>query len=78
MSQTANTRRCPFCLDNNHCQAQTDHPCWCFSAEIPQALLQLLPPQSDKTCICSACIRTFQDNPQAFAAKYQQPPLPRC
>ncbi|WDE12967.1 cysteine-rich CWC family protein [Thalassomonas haliotis] len=78
MKQAANTRQCPFCLNDNDCQAQTEHQCWCFTSTIPKALLELLPQQSDKTCICSACIRAYQDNPQAFAAKYQQPPVPGC
>ncbi|WDE04277.1 cysteine-rich CWC family protein [Thalassomonas viridans] len=71
MSQKQNL--CPFCLGDNSCRVQADSRCWCFTAAIPEALLRLLPQQTDKSCICPGCIRAYQNDPDAFKAKYPKP-----
>ncbi|WP_341706020.1 cysteine-rich CWC family protein [Halopseudomonas sp.] len=66
---TLNASACPFCGGSNACAADSG-ACWCFSLEVPEALLALVPPaQRNRACICQACIRAFQADPKAFTAR---------
>jgi len=56
--------RCPLCGQPNECQLCTDAaykgPCWCATAEIPEALLAQVPPDlRNKSCICRNCVMVF-------------------
>jgi hypothetical protein len=53
--------RCPLCGNPNDCQlcaaSPYKGPCWCFTVEIPQSLLDKVPVEARrKTCICRKCI----------------------
>jgi hypothetical protein len=54
--------RCLLCGGPNLCgmaAGQTD--CWCFTARVPQALLDQLPPESrNLSCICQRCIASYE------------------
>ena len=58
---------------NNQQQLKTQNTldCWCFVASIPQALIDLVPANSQhKQCICQRCVNAFSHDPCAFKRKY--------
>ncbi len=64
---------CPFCGNQNKCMAQSEKPCWCSNAKIPQRLIDLVPPAfKHKSCICLDCIDSFTDNPAKFEQQLAQ------
>ena len=51
-----------LCGEPNHCGVAAGRSaCWCFTATVPQALLETLPPdQRNLSCICQVCIASFE------------------
>ena len=51
---------CPVCEQDNQCSAADGKPvetCWCFSAQVDQAVLDALAPEDRGTrCLCAGCI----------------------
>ena len=49
--------RCPLCEQPNDCgAARGEAACWCFSAEIPPAVIARVPPGDQGVrCVCAAC-----------------------
>jgi len=63
-----NPNRCPLCGGANECQmcsSTAGHgPCWCFTTEIPAALLARVPAaQRNRACICRHCVTAFHAQP---------------
>lgn len=54
---TPDTTRCPACGEPNRCGiAAGGGPCWCFTAAVPPAALDRVPPQArERICLCAAC-----------------------
>ncbi|GHE97632.1 cysteine-rich CWC family protein [Thalassotalea profundi] len=51
---------CPLCRNKNLCQAHQPGECWCYSAEIPQDVIDMVEPQfKRKSCICQSCIERY-------------------
>ena len=51
---------CPLCHGDNQCQAHQSKACWCFNANISQAIIDRVESQlKQKSCICQACIEKF-------------------
>lgn len=68
MNLDINTKQCPFCKTNNHCAVESGQNCWCYETGVPRELSELLPASlKNKSCICSACIRLFNQNPIQFS-----------
>lgn len=57
--------RCPLCGQPNGCQADSrPRDCWCHQVQVPQALLDRVPPGLRGTaCICRDCILSFNARP---------------
>ena len=57
MSQSIDPTRCPLCQGDNDCgTARGSGTCWCFSARIPEDVLERVPPQlRDQACVCERC-----------------------
>ena len=54
---------CPICKNPNSCTVDAMQNCWCFSVEIPEQLIQQLPPHlRNVSCICSKCIMEFKQS----------------
>lgn len=59
-----NASQCPLCGGDNNCQqcsvGSYKGPCWCEGADIPEALLALVPSdQRNTACICRECVTAF-------------------
>ncbi|MFO1512504.1 MAG: cysteine-rich CWC family protein [Verrucomicrobiota bacterium] len=59
-----NASQCPLCGEDNNCQQCSvgiyKGPCWCEGADIPEALLALVPSEQRNTaCICRECVTAF-------------------
>jgi hypothetical protein len=56
-ASTPDPRRCPLCGEPNACGMSSGAgTCWCFSTEIPAAVLERVPPEArDEICVCAAC-----------------------
>jgi hypothetical protein len=70
LNTTKTCGECPLCHQPNHCQlcnpASYKGPCWCFSVEVPPALLEQVPPAlKNRACICRACITAFNQKKTA-------------
>ncbi len=62
---TVNEYECPLCGQNNACGAHNDTPCWCCNTGIPQALIDLVPPEKQmKACICKICVDRYNQAQQ--------------
>lgn len=76
MPELVNDKMCPFCQRDNQCGVDDALSCWCREVIIPQGLIDLLAIErssikyKDKACICSACVNTYNDNPQLFQQKW--------
>ena len=57
MTVLLDAQRCPLCGEVNHCAvALGDNDCWCFSTEIPESVLEKIPPEArQRACICASC-----------------------
>lgn len=65
MSQGINESSCPFCLKDNQCDVANN--CWCKVLQVPTQLLELVPVElKNKTCICNACVISFNYDPELF------------
>ena len=65
MRENINETACPFCLKDNQCDVANS--CWCKVVDIPAQLLQLVPTSlKNKTCICNACVISFNHDPVLF------------
>ncbi len=59
---------CPLCGQLNGCgalrqQSSAAMECWCFNLEIPEPLLDQLPPeQRHNSCVCRRCVEDFLNN----------------
>lgn len=50
--------------------AQSDRPCWCNKAQVPQELIDLVPSElKRKSCICGQCIASFRQDSDKFKAQ---------
>lgn len=71
MQNTVNQQSCPFCKNSNSCMVNAQKPCWCFNTIIPSELTAMVPIQlQQKSCICLACISSFNESPEHFKDKY--------
>lgn len=65
LGQSGTSWACPLCGGDASCAvvAANGAPvtdCWCFHVDIPQALLERIPPeQRGKSCLCFACLARF-------------------
>lgn len=67
MANQIDTKLCPFCKQDNQCDAENEAGCWCNRYKIPQALIDLVPTHlKRKSCICSTCVARFNQNPEQF------------
>jgi hypothetical protein len=63
-AKTFDAGRCPVCGQPNDCQLCTaavyKGPCWCLQVEIPEVLLNQIPPAArGKACLCRDCVTAF-------------------
>ena len=78
MERNVDVKLCPFCGKDNHCQAKTGNPCWCFEIKVPGELLALLPEfLQGRACVCQSCVAEFLKDPQQFKAIYEKKLLKR-
>ena len=71
MQNKINQQSCPFCKCANSCMVNDKSPCWCNDVVIPSELTAMVPIQLQrKSCICIACINSFNENPEYFKDKY--------
>ncbi|WP_448564754.1 cysteine-rich CWC family protein [Thalassotalea ganghwensis] len=57
---TEETTICPLCQQDNQCQLNEKHPCWCTKEVVSKALIDKVAKEKQgKVCICLACIRKF-------------------
>jgi len=49
--------RCPLCGEDNRCGAAAGAgTCWCFSARVPEEVLERVPPAlRGVACVCARC-----------------------
>jgi cysteine-rich CWC protein len=50
-------QHCPLCGEVNHCAVALGRSeCWCFSIEIPDAVIEKIPPEAQqRACVCLSC-----------------------
>lgn len=50
-------KRCPLCRDDNNCgAARGEATCWCFTARVPDEVLERVPPSArGVACVCEGC-----------------------
>ena len=66
-----NVSGCPFCKSNPRCDVNGQVPCWCFSMDIPDELLDCVPESlKGRVCVCSSCVALFKGNETLFKSKY--------
>ena len=57
---------CPLCGESNHCPRIEDADCkncWCQTAQIPQGLLEKIPPPLRmRACLCQRCIIAYHQD----------------
>ena len=71
---TKDEKKCPFCKGLNLCQVQSIDACWCKTLTIPASLIALVPSHLQrKSCICSACVRLYNENQALFLSRYLSP-----
>lgn len=54
---------CPLCQRGNYCGMMNPtgaNDCWCFKETFPKAMLDSLPPNREKICICKNCLTEFK------------------
>ncbi|MEI6897848.1 MAG: cysteine-rich CWC family protein [Psychromonas sp.] len=66
-----NTNNCPFCQQENRCNASNISSCWCQNEKIPASLIALLPLTTvNKSCICVSCVTSYKRDKQSFKARF--------
>lgn len=67
MTANPDPSRCALCGEPNECgMARGDAECWCFSVQIPQKALDLVPLAArEKVCICARCAEKHRDEAAA-------------
>jgi len=61
---------CPFCGKQNQCMAHVKAACWCNEIHVPQKLIDIVPENKGKACICRSCILLFKENPVKFKNRF--------
>ena len=70
MTESINTKACPFCSMDNKCDVNNEKGCWCGKVNIPVTLTDLVPVKlKKKACICDSCIALFNLDEGKFLDK---------